>query len=370
MTRISVKFSEYPELLQDTIFNLTKSQGHTIGLGPESIRKITDPLGQLLFVAKREHLDYDFNINTLAAYIREIDARDIKYTTRSTYLTGLAVLAKALEWDREYIKRIYVEIDYYRKASISELPEKEKKLLRNPITLEDIAVAADYWFEMALACKNDWRKRSNLQRAGFLAFSSIVPNRVGEIRRYIVDEDIVRVNDHWLLSTESKKTQFPMNVPLDHSLNRYIDALIHFGDHERFEVMLRMRSGTPLFLSLTGNIVSREALWYHFRKATGGHSPHIVRSLVYDFFAAVDDPRSAKIAQALCGHYSGSMAPTYEVSARREKFARAQKLLEDAQLGVDSGRGQDDTLSAISVSPDDICDGVFRDAEVAGDPSV
>ena len=41
-----------------------------------------------------------------------------------------------------------------------------------------------------------------------------------------------------------------------------------------------------------------------------------------------------------------------------------------ALLGVDSGRGQDDTLSAISVSPDDICDGVFRDAEVAGDPSV
>jgi len=39
-------------------------------------------------------------------------------------------------------------------------------------------------------------------------------------------------------------------------------------------------------------------------------------------------------------------------------------------FGVDSGRGQDDALSAISVSPDDICDGVFRDAEVAGDPSV
>ena len=38
--------------------------------------------------------------------------------------------------------------------------------------------------------------------------------------------------------------------------------------------------------------------------------------------------------------------------------------------GVDSGRGQDDTLSVFSMPPDDVCDGVFRDTEVTGDPSV
>ena len=50
--------------------------------------------------------------------------------------------------------------------------------------------------------------------------------------------------------------------------------------------------------------------------------------------------------------------------------ARQYDLKTFGLVGVESGRGQDDTLSAISVSPDDICDGVFRDAGVAGDPSV
>ena len=39
-------------------------------------------------------------------------------------------------------------------------------------------------------------------------------------------------------------------------------------------------------------------------------------------------------------------------------------------VGVDSGRGQNDTLSALAVPFDDVRDGVFRDAEVLGDPSV
>jgi hypothetical protein len=42
----------------------------------------------------------------------------------------------------------------------------------------------------------------------------------------------------------------------------------------------------------------------------------------------------------------------------------------EAPEGVDSGRGQDDTLSVFSMPPDDIGDGIFRDAEVSGDPSV
>lgn len=40
------------------------------------------------------------------------------------------------------------------------------------------------------------------------------------------------------------------------------------------------------------------------------------------------------------------------------------------ETGVVSGRGQDDTLSVFSMPPDDVCDGVFRDTEVTGDPSV
>ncbi len=43
---------------------------------------------------------------------------------------------------------------------------------------------------------------------------------------------------------------------------------------------------------------------------------------------------------------------------------------EQVIIGVDSGRGQDDTLSAIPVPFDDVRDGIFRDTKVPGDPSV
>ena len=39
-------------------------------------------------------------------------------------------------------------------------------------------------------------------------------------------------------------------------------------------------------------------------------------------------------------------------------------------IGVDSGRGQDDTLSVLPVPLDDVGDGVLRDAKVPRDPSV
>ena len=44
--------------------------------------------------------------------------------------------------------------------------------------------------------------------------------------------------------------------------------------------------------------------------------------------------------------------------------------LSAALVGVDSGRGQDDTLSVLPVPLDDVGDGVFGDAKVPRDPSV
>ena len=56
----------------------------------------------------------------------------------------------------------------------------------------------------------------------------------------------------------------------------------------------------------------------------------------------------------------------------RKAEARVAKrgLHNVAELGVDSGRGQDDTLSVFPVPLDDVGDGVFGDAKVPRDPSV
>jgi hypothetical protein len=331
MTRISMARADYPKELLEALAALEARQGRTDGLGPEAIRRITDPLGQLLFIARREGREVAFNLETLAAYIRDLDSRGVKNTTRLTYVKGLRRLALALKWRREVMTKIDAEITFYRKASFAEVPEKERKLLLQPITLRDVGDAAKRWFDVAEATKNLTRRRSNFHRAAFLAFTSLAPNRVGDIQHLLIDKDIFRTRSGWFLSTESRKTCYEQSAPLHANLTPYLDALVHVGEPDRFEKMLRARSLTPLFCKKDGSMLLRETLWRHFRIATRGHSPHIVRTLTHDFLATDDDPQSAMIARVLCGQKSLSVGADYEVFAKRARFQRAQLALSRIQ---------------------------------------
>lgn len=331
MTRISLAVADYPTELRKALIALEMGPGRTGNLSREAIRKITDPLGQLLFVARREGLEVEFSFETLAAYVRDLDERGVKNTTRHTYMKGLWRMASALNWKRDLMRRIEAELAFYKKATCSEVPEKERKLLSQPITLTDIADAARRWFEVAQGTRNVTRRRSNFHRAAFLAFTSLVPNRVGDIQHFLINEDIFRSSNVWFLSTESRKTSYEHSVPLHANLTPYLDALVHLGEPSHFEKMLRARSATPLFSKADGSMLLRETLWRHFRIGTGGHSPHIVRTLTHDFFAGDDDPQAATIARILCGQKSLAVSPAYEVYAKRARFARAQQALEESQ---------------------------------------
>lgn len=333
MTRISVPVIQYPSALREVIFALSRDRNLS-GLSNETIRKITDPLGQLLYVARREGLDFNFTMETLAAFINDIDRRSIKHATRVTYMTGLRRLAVALEWDQGNVKRIDGEIKYYKNFRQSEVPEKELKLLRNPISARDIAEQANFWFRMSEDTVNLQRKRSNFQRAALLAILSIVPLRIGDVQHFRVNEDVFRTRDSWFVDTEFRKTGSMEPFPLAKILNPYLDALIHLGDPDNFEDKLKSRWNTPLFCKVDGNMLLRNTLWRHFSIATGGHSPHIVRTLAYDFFSDVDDVQASLIARIMCGHISLRISKNYEVHAKRARFANAQRALAESQERV------------------------------------
>lgn len=331
MMRHSIGINDYPSDIINVLSGLARMRGRTGGMGPESIRKITDPIGQLLFVAQRNGLDLVYNFATLAAYIEDIEHRPIKYTTKVTYMKGLRRLSVAMNWPKHLLDRIDAEIAFYRKMSRSEISEKERKLLNHPITLSDIGSAARHWFEIAQSTKNPTKRRSNFQRAAFLAFTSLVPNRVGDIQHFRVDEHVLRTRNFWFLSMESRKTSNENFSPLHADLTPYLDALIHYGEPDNFERMLGARSGTPLFSKADGSTLLRETLWRHFKIGTGGHSPHIVRTLTHDLLAGDTDPQSGTIARILCGQKSLETSAAYEVFAKRARFARAQDMLSKIQ---------------------------------------
>lgn len=329
MSRISVPVSDYPQGVKQALVGLARVQGRPGGISPEAIRKITDPFGQMLFVAQRDGIRGEFTVEAMAAYIGDLDRRHMKNTTRETYMKGLRRLAIAMRWEKSQVKMIDAEIAFYKEAALAEVPEKERKLLSNPITLSDVGAAARRWFDVAEGTRNARKRRSNFQRAAFLALTSLVPNRVGDIQHFRIDEDIFRSGEKWFLSTKSQKTSFDQSPALHANLTPYLDALVHCGEQYRFEAMLRARSGTPLFCKLDGSMLLRDTLWRHFKIGTGGHSPHIVRTLTHDFFAADDDPQASTIARLLCGQKSLAVSPAYEVYAKRARFARAQNALVD-----------------------------------------
>lgn len=329
--RRSVGIDDYPLDIINALSGLARMRGRAGGMGPESIRKITDPLGQLFFVAKCKGLDVVYNSDTLIAYIVDLEERSLKNTTRATYMKGLRRLSVAMNWPEDLLDRIDAEIALYRKRSESEVSEKARKLLSHPITLADVGSAARYWFEIAQSTENPTKKRSNFQRAAFLAFTSLVPNRVGDIQHFLIDEHVFRSQEFWSLSMGSRKTSHESFSRLHADLTPYLDALIHYGEPDNFERMLRARSGTPLFSKADGSMLLRETLWRHFKIGTGGHSPHIVRTLTHDILAGDDDPQSGTIARILCGQKSLEISAEYEVFAKRARFARAQDMLSKIQ---------------------------------------
>jgi hypothetical protein len=330
MARISLPRTEYPDEIKKALLHLEKGD-YRKGLRNDTIRKITDPLGQLLFVARQNGLQEEFNVEATGAYILDLDRRKVKNSTKQTYIKGLLRLAVEMKWQPCDLDKLKKEMAYYKYHSKFEVPEKERKLMENPIEIIDIATAAREWFIIAQNTKNETRRRSNFQRAAFLAFTSLVPSRVGDMRKFRIGEDIIRTHDKWMLSTIFIKNSYEQFVELHGDLTPYLDALVHLGDSGFFLKRLRERTGEPLFAKKNGSMVLRETLYRHFSIATGGHSPHIARTLTHDFFAGDDDLLGNKIARALCGQASLDVSKAYEVHAKRARFTRAQKRISKTQ---------------------------------------
>ena len=323
--RRSIPFELFPRKFQIAIRGMENPRRGRKRYSMTSIASVINALGQYLFVVGRAGLPPDLSYDGIGIFIDDLDVRDLRNSSRLSYMSCIQALAKEVKYPAKQRRIILMDCLLYRAAMREEVPTKIRKLAANPITLKDVSRAAVEARKQAYEANNDNRRRTFFQRSGVLAILSLLPIRISDVARLVVGRDITRQDGRWRISLVSGKTGFRHHGPLHDSLTPYLDDLINFGANTPIELRYAQRMGTPLFVTELGEPLSSRTIPYNFKAATG-HSPHIVRTLVHDALAE-HGTHGADLARILCGQSSVEIAKHYEVHAARFRAQKGQEIL-------------------------------------------
>jgi hypothetical protein len=329
--RKSLRLAEFPRKFQLAIQRLEMPRKGRRRYSETSIKTTAHGFGQYLKAVQIAGLPLELSPEGLGAFIDNLDARDLKSSSRLFYMTAVQAVAKEVKYPAAERRLILEDCEIYREEMMREVPEKVRKLAAHPITLRDIAKAAVMWRDEARKASSPNKRRTYFQRSGVLALLSLVPLRISDVNAIVVGKHLRRLDDGWSLTISSKKTGYRHNGPLHHSLTRYLDDLLLYGEGGPVLPRYAQRMGTPLFATETDEHLSSRTLAYNFKVATGGHhTPHIVRTLVHDDLARYG-AYGAVLARILCGQTSPETAKSYEIHAERLRVEKAQEILSQIQ---------------------------------------
>jgi len=332
--RKSLPFSEFPRTFQLAIKRLETPRRGRRRYSEASIKGTVNGFGQYLKAVQAAGLPLELSPEGLGAFIDALDARNLKSSTRLMYMSTVQAVAKEVKYPASERRLILEDCEIYREEMMREVPEKVRKLAAHPITLRDIAQAAVKWRNEARKTNSPNKRRTYFQRSGVLALLSLVPIRISDVNAIIVGQHLQRQDDGWSLTISSQKTGYRHNGALHHSLTRYLDDLLLYGEGGPVISRYTQRMGTPLFCTETNEHLSSRTLALSFKVATGGHhTPHIVRTLVHDALAKYG-AYGAQLARILCGQSSPETAKSYEITAGRVRAEKAQKILSQIQKDI------------------------------------
>lgn len=332
--RKTLPLSEFPRKFQLAIKRLETPRKGRRRYSTTSIQNTVQGFGQYLQAVQKVGLPLELSPEGLGAFIDNLDARDLKSSTKLNYMSNIQTVAKEVKYPAAERRLILEDCEIYREEMMREIPEKVRKLAAHPITLRDIAKAAVKWREEARKANSHNRRRTYFQRSGILALLSLVPLRISDANGTIVGQHLQRRDDGWSLTITSKKTGYRHNGPLHHSLTPYLDDLLLYGEGGSVLPRYAQRMGTPLFGTEVNEYLSSRTLALSFKVATGGdHTPHIVRTLVHDALAK-HGAHGAQLARILCGQSSPETAKSYEIHAQRFRVEKAQEALSRIQEGL------------------------------------
>lgn len=329
--RKSLPLSEFPRHFRLAIKRLETPRKGRRRYSETSIKTTVHGVGQYLKAVQTAGLPLELSPEGLGAFIDNLDARDLKSSSRLLYLSAVQAVAKEVKYPAAERRLILEDCEIYREEMMREVPAKVRKLAAHPITLRDIAQAAVKWRDEARKTNTPNRRRTFFQRSGVLALLSLVPLRISDVNAIIVGEHLKRLEDGWSLTISSSKTGYRHNGPLHHSLTPYLDDLLLYGEGGPVLPRYAQRMGSPLFATETNEHLSSRTLALSFKVATGGHhTPHIVRTLVHDALARFG-AYGAQLARILCGQTSPETAKSYEINAGRIRVEKAQEILSHFQ---------------------------------------
>lgn len=339
--RVSLPLSAFPRKFRLAINRLETPRRGRRRYSEASVKTTVQGFGQYLRAVQKAGLPLELSAEGLGIFIDNLDARDLKSSTKLNYMTCVQAMAKELKYPTERRRLILEDCEIYREAMMREVPQKVRKLAAHPINLQDIAQRAVRWRQEARKTNSPNRRRTYFQRSAVLALLSLVPLRISDVNAIFVGEHLKRLDDGWSLTISSGKTGYRHNGTLHHSLTPYLDDLLLYGDGGSVLLRYAQRMGTPLFATETNEHLSSRTLAISFKVATGGHhSPHIVRTLVHDELARYG-AYGAMLAQILCGQTSPETAKSYEIHAERHRVEQAQERLSQIQKNIlsDNSRG-------------------------------
>lgn len=327
--RKSLPFDQFPRKFQRSIKRLETPRRGRRGYSEASVKTTIQGFGQYLAAVQNAGLPLEISLEGLGVFIDNLDARQLRNSTRLTYLTAVQAIAKETGYPVSERRLILEDCEIYREAMKAEVPMKVRKLALRPLTLKDIALAAVKWRKKAQENPNKNKKHTYYRRSAYLALLSLMPLRVKDLNDLEVGVHMLRQEKGWVLRFASSKTGFRHNGELHHSLTPYLDDLLLYGETRSYHAQYAARHGTPLFANDMNEALSLRTMAASFKAATG-HSPHIVRTLVHDAMAE-HGTYGGEIARVLCGQSSVQIAKVYEIHAARFRAQKAQEVLSGIQ---------------------------------------
>lgn len=330
--RMALPYAEMPRNFRLAIKNLKKPRRGRKRYSDASLKNTIQAVGQYLVAAQKAGLELELSLEGLAAFVQNLDARKLRSSTRLTYLTGVQAIAKELKFSPAKRSLLLEDCEIYREEMLAQVPTKVRKLTANPITLRDVASAALKWRREAQLMNASNKRRTYFQRSAVLAFLSLTPLRIKDTTGLIIGEHVFRSEQGWVLNLSSSKSGYPHNGTLHHSLTRFLDDLLLYGEGGSAILAYKQRFGTTLFANEMNEVLSPRTLAYNFKVATG-HSPNIVRTLTHDALAS-KGTYGTDLARVLCGQKSIEVVKFYEVNAAHYRATQAQIVIRDIQRQI------------------------------------
>lgn len=330
---ISVLLEDLPEEMREKLAELRAAYtADGPRYAPETIDNMETAVRQLVFSARSRGLPEEISQETVSAWIDDLDARDIRATSKKGYMHALLLFAERAAVADPLVRLIAEDRAIYHSHGLGWRKRKVDRLSQYPTTITDVISAAASWRRrarsMPVAARDDMRRRMWFGSA-ILAILSVRQIRAKDLRHLVVDVSVIRERDHWRFDFKTFKTDQEFDGPLPKLLIPYLDDVILQGavcDSNRdFWAQYNRRSGLPLFSNPNGKPFSHTWL-YGICIEAFSHGPHAARMFKYEHVALLGDAGKESAKQTV-GHASDEAAQHYEVEAEQRRRASVDDVL-------------------------------------------